>query len=198
MSKLSWFVRRSGRAPWRDHRCRACAEMGSHRSPFWSLRPVLLNWKGNKISQQFSPHMLQMFAVHRRHWKMNWCQENEKSVKTSHPNLSAVTEDIRFNLQPVSISKFTSCPKHCIHRGGACKIGEIRKKKILLTNNSRIFCAWKEFLSSPTSTHLAGHEDEVILLILLWIYMAVAQTNLSIAWCYSRHVYPASAQLCLQ
>lgn len=60
---------------------------------------------------------------------MNWCQENEKLVKTSHPNLSAVTEDIRFNLQPVSISKFTSCPKHCIHRGGACKIGEIRKKK---------------------------------------------------------------------
>lgn len=60
---------------------------------------------------------------------MNWCQENEKLVKTSHPNLSAVTEDIRFNLQPVSISKFTSCPKHCIHRGGACQIGEKRKKK---------------------------------------------------------------------
>lgn len=31
----------------------------------------------------------------------------------SHPRLSTVREDMRFSRQPVSISTFTSCPKHC-------------------------------------------------------------------------------------
>lgn len=35
--------------------------------------------------------------------------------ESSHPNLSTVSEDIRFSLQPVSINIFTSCPKHCEH-----------------------------------------------------------------------------------
>lgn len=78
-------------------------------------------------------------------WKMNWCQENEKLVKSSHPNLSAVTEDIRFNLQPVSISKFTSCPKHCIHRGGACKMEKKERKKSFIQTIHGFFVLEKNF-----------------------------------------------------
>ena len=46
------------------------------------------------------------------YWRWPDVNQMERS-RISHPSLSTVTEDIRFSLQPVSTSKFTSCPKHC-------------------------------------------------------------------------------------
>lgn len=44
-----------------------------------------------------------------------WKNIKNVNSESSHPNLSTVSEDIRFSLQPVSINTFTCCPKHCEH-----------------------------------------------------------------------------------
>lgn len=64
---------------------------------------------------------------------VKWTDNGHMYSESSHPNISIVREDIRFSLQPVSISTFTSCPKHCKHTDSpglsGCGWKETQKKQ---------------------------------------------------------------------
>lgn len=128
---LSWAVRCSGWVPRCDCQCGVSSVMESRPSPVCSPRSNLSNFEKSKetvssVSERRRGSVIFLWCVCVCiHYCLN-TQSDPATVKkrtyndyvcseSSHPNLSTVREDIRFSLQPVSISTFTCCPKHCQH-----------------------------------------------------------------------------------